>query len=133
MRIGAARWRDGLANFVKTLTDAHIAVLVIADSPRFPLAVARPLWSAEWKVSLASSSESRHTLAQLERAAVEGVAAGRYLSTGELFCDGSTCQVFEHGEWFYTDADHLSIHGAARLTESITVELARISARLAPR
>lgn len=133
MRIGAARWQDGLANFVKTLTDAHIAVLVIADSPRFPLAVARPLWSAEWKVSLASSSESRHTLAQLERAAVEGVAAGRYLSTGELFCDGSTCQVFEHGEWLYTDADHLSIHGAARLTESITVELARISARLAPR
>ncbi len=131
LRIGAARWRDGLANFVKTLTDAHIAVLVIADSPRLPLAVGRPLWSAEWKINLASTSRARQTLAQLERAAVDGAAAARYLSTGELFCDGSLCPVFEHGEWLYTDADHLSIHGAARLTKLIAAELERASARSA--
>lgn len=130
LRIGETRWRDGLAAFVTSLADAHIPVLIIADSPRLPLVMGRPLWRFNWSIDLTSSMNARQELARNEREAASTVKGGRYLATSNLFCDGSNCPVFENGAWLYTDADHLSIHGAERLRKPLTDELLRIKSRL---
>lgn len=130
LRIGETRWRDGLAAFVTSLVDAHIPILVIADSPRFPLVMGRPLWRSYWSIDLTSSMTARQELVKKEYEVATSVSGGRYLSTSDLFCNGSNCPVFENGAWLYTDADHLSIYGAERLVEPLTDELLRIKSRL---
>jgi SGNH domain (fused to AT3 domains) len=123
LRIGLDRWQTGLSQFVAELAQSHIAILIIGDNLRLPLAVGRPFWASSWLVDLSDEIKNRKALDAIEHAAAISGATGSYLSARSHLCDGSKCPVFEAGAWQYTDTDHLSYRGAERLAAPIEREI----------
>ncbi len=129
LRIGLDRWRRDLSQFVSSLAQSQIHVLVISNNLRLPLAVGRPFWANSWRADLSDEIIARQALDEAERSAASSSLNGRYLPTRDYLCDRSKCPVFENGAWQYTDTDHLSYRGAEALIDPIEKEIRRIEPR----
>jgi hypothetical protein len=118
--IGTARWRDAAAAYVRELRDRGAEVALLGDTPRARSAAARPTWTDTWSVDLSASLAIRDELGRVEAAAVADLAGVSYRATTDVLCAGSRCPVFDADGWRYTDADHLSVTGAAVLEDQLT-------------
>jgi hypothetical protein len=129
LRIGLDRWKTGLSQFVSSLEQSEIRVLVIGNNLRLPLAVGRPVWANSWRADLSDEIHRRRQLDDVERSAATSSPNGRYLMAKDHLCDGSRCPVFDNGAWQYTDTDHLSYKGAEPLIDPIEAEIRMIKPR----
>lgn len=126
--IGLDDWRRGLTLALQVLAESGIPTLVIGDNLSLPLHVGRPLWAQSWDVDLSDIARQRDRLDASEQEVATSVPDGRYLSAKEHLCRANMqCPVFADGTWLYTDRDHLSFRGAARLIPSIEAELRAVA------
>jgi peptidoglycan/LPS O-acetylase OafA/YrhL len=121
--IGTARWGEATTEYVRHLRERGATVAVLGDTPRARSAVARPTWTDAWSVDLSSSLAIREEIGQVEAAAVASIPGASFSSAAVVVCDGRRCPVFGPEGWRFTDADHLSVVGAAELEDHLAAIL----------
>lgn len=114
--IGLKEWQHGLATLVRRLAETGAFVVVMGDNLDLPRAVGRPLWAPSWYVSLYSGAKRRLEVEEAERSAFRSIPNTLYLPAREYLCKDFVCPIFTDGNWHYTDLDHLSQHGAKKLS-----------------
>lgn len=103
-------WASGLSKTVQTLEDAGIAVLVIADTPRFAVPPATCVSADVTDVSGCDGKRSEvldSEMALVERTAVEH-AGGTYLDLEDRICSDARCPVIVGNVFVYRDVNHLT-------------------------
>lgn len=118
LAISPDRWEASLTLALQQLRATGARVLVVGDTPRLRMAPGKPLFASSWTADLSESLRIRQRIAIIEQRAAAKAGAD-YLSAAEMLCEGNLCPVFENDGWVYTDTDHLSYRGAARLVAPI--------------
>ena len=121
-------WADGLSKTVTRLEDAGSAVLVIADTPRFPAAPAACVSASVKDVSGCDGSRAEAldtAMAETERAAVEA-SGGTFLDLGDAICDTDRCPVIIDDLFVYRDVNHLTATFVSYLGPAVAEPMASL-------
>ena len=123
--VGEARWEEGTRESLNRLSAPERTLVLLRDPPRSGYSVPNCLADAIFKGRATSECDApravalRDSLAERERAAMDGIPGAWYLDLSRVFCGPDTCPAQEGGLVRYQDSNHLTASYAESLAEPV--------------